>query len=426
MTNAGDGQPRGGARRGWVVSIGTELTLGLSVDTNAAWLASQLAAVGIRCERHVTVADQTRSISEVLRQAATSTDVIVVSGGLGPTADDVTREALAAAAGTELELDAASLEQIRAFFAQRAREMPEGNRVQARIPRSGRAIPNTCGTAPGVRIELNGVPCYALPGVPYEMERMFTRDVLPELRALSAGSVLRARCLRCFGLSEVEIGERLRDRMRPDRNPTVGTTAELGVIGVRINAVGATSAAAAALLDETEAQVRARLGDVVFGRDEATLAAAVGAQLAARGETLAVAESCTGGLIAKMLTDVPGSSGYFVGGAVTYSNELKQRLLGVPAAMLASAGAVSAVVAGAMARGARQAFGSTYALAVTGIAGPSGGTPDKPVGLVFLGLATPDEEIVREARLGSDSGRAVIRARAALTALSLLRAHLLR
>ena len=413
-------------REAWVISVGTELTLGQSVDTNAAWLSTELAAVGIRCQRHVTVADDQAAISAVLRQAAAATDAIVMSGGLGPTADDLTRDALADAAGAELVVDAASVERLLAFFAQLGRDMPERNRVQACVPRTGRAIPNTCGTAPGIRVEIDGTPCYAMPGVPFEMKTMFTRDVLPELRAVAGGRVLRSRCVRCFGLPEAEIDRHLSDLTAAGRNPGVGTTAKLGVIGVRINAMGETADEALALLDETEAVVRGRLGTVVFGRDDDTLATAVGGLLKDRQETLSTAESCTGGLIAKLLTDVSGSSEYFVGSAVTYANEAKQQVLGVSGELLASVGAVSSEVALEMARGARRRFGSTYALSVTGIAGPTGGTPDKPVGLVFLALAAPTDELVREARFPSETPRDVIRERSARTALNLLRQRLVR
>jgi len=417
-------QSAGTPPRAWIVSIGTELTLGQSVDTNAAWLAQQLASLGIRAERHVTVADDLSAIRDALAHAADACDLIIATGGLGPTVDDLTRQALAEAADVELEIDPASLARIRAFFDRRRREFPERNQVQALVPQTGRAIENPCGTAPGIFIELNGTPCYALPGVPFEMKEMFTRDVLPHVRAAAAGRVLRQRRLNCFGLGESDVGERLRDLMAPDRNPQIGTTAELGVIGVRINVQADTAEAADALLDQTETEIRARLGKIVFGREDDTLASVVGRQLVARGETLGTAESCTGGLIAKMLTDTPGSSAYFVGGAVTYSNQLKQQLLGVPAETLARFGAVSAPVAQAMAHGARERLASTYALAVTGIAGPEGGTTDKPVGLVFFGLATPVGVTVREISLGSDSPRQIIRARAANAALNLLRLEL--
>lgn len=424
MVRPPGGQLGHGAETAWIVSIGTELALGQSVDTNAAWLAEQLAAQGVRCERHVTVPDDLGLIRDMLSEAAEACDLVVTTGGLGPTADDLTREALAAAAGVELKTDAASVEQIRSFFARRGREMPERNRVQARIPQTGCAIENTCGTAPGICMELSGTPCYVLPGVPFEMMAMFTRAVLPAVRAAAAGRCLRARRINCFGMGESDIGALLRDLMAPGRNPGVGTTAKLGVISVRINATGDSVQAADTLLDEAEAEIRARLGEVVFGRDDDTLASVVGARLATRGETLSTAESCTGGLIAKQLTDVAGSSTYFVGGAVTYANELKQQMLGVPAETLAVAGAVSAAAAQAMAEGARRMFSSTYALSVTGIAGPTGGMPDKPVGLVFFGLATSAGVTVREVRFGGDAPRAVIRERAAHTALNLLRLRL--
>ena len=372
----------------------------------------------------MTVPDELGAIRDVLGEACEACDVVVATGGLGPTADDLTREALAAAAGVELEIDATSVERIRAFFARRGREFPERNRVQALTPRGGRAIVNTCGTAPGIWVELRGTPCYALPGVPFEMRTMFTRDVLPVVRAAAAGRCLRFRRLNCFGTGESDVGAQLRDLMTPGSNPGVGTTAELGVIGVRINATGDSPEAADALLDRTEVEIRSRLGTVVFGRGGETLAAVVGARLAARGETVSTAESCSGGLIATQLTDVAGSSAYFLGGAVAYANEVKQRLLGVSAETLAREGAVSAAVAREMSSAARRAFSSTYALAVTGIAGPSGGTPDKPVGLVFFGLATPTGVHVREVRFGSDAPRDVIRERAARTALNLLRLEL--
>ena len=413
-------------RSAWIVSIGSELTLGQSVDTNAPWLAAQLAAQGIRCRRQVTVPDELEALSATFREAAAASDLVVATGGLGPTADDLTRQALAAAAGLPLELDAPSLEQIRAFFARRGREMPSANRVQALLPKGARPLPNTCGTAVGICLELAGTPCYALPGVPFEMREMFRREVLPHLPALGDGQVVRFRRLHCFGTSESAIGEALADLMRPGRNPAVGTTAELGVITVRINASADSPAAAEALLDDTERLVRARLGTAVFGRDGETLASVVGALLAARGQTLGTAESCTGGLIAKLLTDVPGSSAYYLGGAVSYANELKEALVGVPGELLTAVGAVSEPVARAMAEGARRAFGSSFALATTGIAGPTGGTPDKPVGLVFLALAGPQQTRVEAARFGSESPRVVIRERAARTALDLLRRELIR
>lgn len=411
-------------QQAWVISIGTELTLGQTVDTNGPWLAAQLAGLGIRTRRHVTVADDAEAIRDVLLQASAACDVILATGGLGPTDDDLTRQALADAAGVELELHAPSLEHLRAFFAAREREMPERNQVQALVPRTGRALPNPRGTAPGLRIELRGTPCYVMPGVPFEMRRMFECEIVPQLRLAAAGSVLLARRLHTFGLGESDLGERIRDLMERGRNPEVGTTAELGLIGIRVNASAPTREEAEARLDETEAELRRRLGEVVFGRDDETLAGVVGALLTASGSTLSTAESCTGGLLGKLLTDVAGSSQYYSGGVVTYANEAKINLLGVARADLERHGAVSDVVARAMAQGAARVFGTHYAISVTGIAGPTGGTPQKPVGLVFIGIRTPAQTTVHRRLFGGDQPREVIRVRAARTALNLLRRRL--
>ena len=409
----------------WIISVGTELTLGQSLDTNSAWLAKQLAGIGIRAHRHVTVADELASLRDLLLAGAASCDVILVTGGLGPTEDDLTRQALADAAGQPLEVDEPSLGALQAFFAARQRPMPERNTVQALIPRTARAIHNTCGTAPGIAIAVAGTPVYAMPGVPFEMRAMSIRDVLPVLRARTAGQIIALRHLHTFGLGESLLGERIRDLMQRGRNPEVGTTAELGIVGIRINATAADERAATAMLDEVEAEIRRRLGHVVFGRDEQTLAGVIGELLVARGQTVSTAESCTGGMLGAALTDVPGSSRYYVGGVVGYANETKTRLLGVSAANLSEHGAVSAAVALAMANGAADALHSDYAVSVTGVAGPDGGTMDKPVGLVFIGLRTPEGTRVREYRLGADNPRDVIRTRATRIALNLLRLGLL-
>lgn len=303
--------------------------------------------------------------------------------------------------------------------------MSPSNRIQAMMPRGATAIANTRGTAPGIHVLLHGKPCYALPGVPSEMQTMFERDIAPRLRATAGGHVICSRRLHSFGLGESVLGERLDTLMQRGRNPEVGTTAALGIIGIRINARAESAAAANRLLDETETEVRRRLGKVVFGRDEDTLSSAVGELLTARDGTLSTAESCTGGLISTMLTDVSGSSVYYVGSAVTYANSAKLALLGVRPDDLERHGAVSEPVARQMADGVAEKFQSDYAVSVTGIAGPAGGNPEKPVGLVFIGLRTPNGTTVQECRFGHDSARWVIRKRAAHTALNLLRLRLL-
>ena len=413
-------------RHAWIVSIGTELALGQTVDTNTAWLAEQLAALGIRPSRHVTVADDTDATRDVLLQAADACDVILVTGGLGPTADDLTRHALADAAGVPLELHEPSVEHIRARFVARGREMSSSNVVQAMIPSTGHAIHNTRGTAPGVQIELRGTPCYAMPGVPPEMRTMFERDIAPQLRQAAGGAIVLSRRLHTFGEGESVIGERIANLMTLGRNPHVGTSADLGVITIRINATADKPADARTLADETEHEIRERLGELVYGRDDETLESVIGNALRAAGRTLATAESCTGGMIGALLTDVPGSSDYYVGGTITYANSAKSGLAGVAPADIEQHGAVSDVVARAMASGVAQALGADYALSVTGIAGPSGGTAEKPVGLAFIGVHSPAGTVVHECRFGHDSARLTIRTRAARTALNLLRLELLR
>ncbi len=412
-------------RDAWIVSLGTELTLGQTVDTNASWLARQLAAVGLRCAEMRTVSDDLAPIVNTLRAAAAQARVVLVSGGLGPTDDDLTRDGLAQAAGVETELCPRSLETIRAFFATRGREMPDRNRVQAMIPVGARAIDNTCGTAPGVRMKLGNAEIFALPGVPFEMKEMFRRDVAPVIRAIGGGAALLSRTIRTYGLPESTVGEKLRDLMTRGRNPEVGTTANLGEIGVRINAAAPSAPAAEQLLDQTEAQIRTRLGSAVYGRDADTLASAVGALLRARSATLALAESCTGGLIGALLTDTAGSSDYFLGGVISYANAAKQALLGVRAETLETHGAVSEPTAIEMAAGARDRLGADFAISVTGIAGPGGGSPEKPVGLVYVGLAAADGVTAKPYQIGAASPRDVIRNWAARAALNELRRRLL-
>lgn len=412
-------------RRAWIISSGTELVLGQTLDTNSAWLARELAGLGIRTERHITLPDTAGALREVLLAAVEQADLVLITGGLGPTEDDLTRFEIAAAAGVELERDAASVERMRAFFATRGRQPTEANLVQALIPRGARALPNSCGTAPGIRIELRGVPCFALPGVPTEMRAMFAASVAPEIRSLAEGTVLRTRTLHTFGIPEAELGSRIADLMRRGNNPEVGTTAEFSVIGIRMNATAASEAAALEMLDVTEREIRARLGSAVYGVDGQTLAGAAGRGLLAAGRTLAVAESCTGGLLGALITDEPGSSAYFLGGIISYANEIKRDLLGVPGGLLDRHGAVSRPVAGAMAEGAAVLLRADYGLGITGIAGPTGGTPEKPVGLVYVGLSTPVATRTFELRLGSDAPREAIRTRAARAALNALRLELL-
>jgi len=408
-----------------IISLGTELLTGAAIDTNSAWLSDRLGACGVPVRRHMTLADNRAAITSAFREACERADLVVVTGGLGPTQDDLTRAALADAMDVPLATDDASVAQIEAFFRGMNRDMPLSNRVQAECPRGASPLPNEWGTAPGIRAQLARATIFCFPGVPREMHAMFERYVTPFIAEGSSGHGIALRVLRTYGAGESHVAEKIADLMPPGRNPAVGTTASEGVISVRVVAHADSQGEAEALADADVQEVRKRLGKWVYGAGEDTLASVIGEVLAARGQTVATAESCTGGLIAKLLTDIPGSSRYFVGGVVTYSNEQKTALLNVPADMIAKHGAVSEEVAETMAANCQSKFGCDYALSITGIAGPDGGTPQKPVGLVYIGLAHPEGVIVRKMRLSQRFNRDTIRDRSAKTALNLLRKELL-
>jgi nicotinamide-nucleotide amidase len=416
-----------------ILSIGDELILGQTVDTNSAWLSQQLAAVGVPILAHLTAPDDQKAIEQAIRESATRCNYLIVSGGIGPTEDDLTRQALAAVMNAPLEENAEWMNELHKFFEARGRSMPPINRIQAMIPRGAVMIFNTCGTAAGIFGALGtkqwNCDVYVIPGVPKEMKAMFTRYILPRIEKLSGGTVILSRTLHTFGLGESALAERLGDLMHRDRNPSVGTTVTGGVVSLRINARFSSLAEAQHELEITESACRSALGDLIFGADLQTLPEAVADLLKTdpvalkRAPSVSTAESCTGGLVAKMLTDVPGSSAYFRQGCVTYSNEAKTNLLSVPAELIEQNGAVSEPVVRAMAIGSQQHSGAAYALAITGVAGPGGGTPAKPVGSVWIALAHPQG---CDARLFLFPGdREMIRDRAAKMALTLLRFHLL-
>ena len=408
-----------------VLSVGTELITGQVVDTNAAWLSAGLAARGVDVVARSTCGDDLAMMVSEIERMARIADLALITGGLGPTEDDLTREALARALGVALVMDEDALENLRRFFQERGREMPPSNQVQAQVPAGARALENACGTAPGIQARLGGCVMYALPGVPREMRQMFERCVLPHLPADGGGRAVAAASFHTAGTTESELGERIRDMMARGRNPTVGTTAREGIISIHIRAAGPQPDAARTLLERDASELERRLGSLVFGRDETTLASAVAGLLVARDATVTTAESCTGGLVATWLTDVPGSSAYFQQGVVTYADEAKTRLLGVPASLIRAHGAVSPEVAEAMARGARERAGADYGLSLTGIAGPTGGTQEKPVGLVHLGLATAYGVDLHTLRFGPHQPRLEIRTRSAVAALNQLRLKLM-
>ena len=408
-----------------IISVGTELVTGQTLDTNAAWLAGQLTRLGIAVREHVTVGDVVVDLGETLRRTFARADVVIVTGGLGPTKDDLTREAIAAATDSALELDAGALAQIEVFFARWQRPMHEANRIQAMIPRGCRFLPNPRGTAPGIGRVGHGALLFALPGVPAEMTAMFAECVEPELRQRAGGAAVETAGLRCFGVSEARLGEALADLMARGRNPDVGTTASGAVLTVRIigSAGSAVEAKRLVLADGTE--VRRRLGPVVFGVGEDTLQDAVARLLTEQRKTVSVAESCTGGMLGQCLTDVPGSSAYFLAGFVAYADRAKTKLLGVPPELIRAHGAVSEEVAASMASACRDAAGTDVALSITGIAGPGGSTHEKPVGLVYIGLADSAAVAVRRLAFGEHLTREEVRDRSCKVALNLLRLRLM-
>ena len=405
--------------RAEIVSVGTELLLGQIVDTNAAYVAKAFSAVGIAVYRRVTVGDNRERLLAALRQALAESDIVLTIGGLGPTMDDITRDGLALAFEDELRTDEAIAQKLRDFFAQRNAPLVESILRQALVPTNGRALDNPNGTAPGLLFEKNGKIGIALPGPPNEFIPLVENTVLPYLRAKTGNvGTIRSLTLRVAGMGESLVEDKVKDLML-DANPTVAPYAKVGEVHLRVTARADTPEQADALIVERAQQVRERLGNAVYGENDDAIETAVVTLLKAKGQTVATAESCTGGLVAQRITDVAGSSGVFPGGVVAYSNAAKSDLVAVPAETIASVGAVSAEVAQALAEGARQRFGATYGIGITGIAGPDGGTPEKPVGLVYLAVAYEGGCDVEKANfIGS---RQVVRTRSAQTALNMLR-----
>lgn len=408
--------------RAEIISVGTELLMGQITNTNSRYLARRLADLGVDLYYMVTVGDNPRRLQETLETALSRADLVLTTGGLGPTGDDLTREAIAAVLGLPLETHPEALAHVEAFFRERGVEMTPNNRRQAVLPRGARPLENGQGTAPGILWEGEWRGAHkavlAFPGPPRELIPMVEAHLAEFLRSQPEPPVpLVSRILRFCGIGESAVDDRLEDLFAGE-DPTVAPYAKLGEVHLRLTTRADDPAAAARRLDRVEDEIRRRLGRFIYGRDEETLSEVVGRHLKERGWRLALAESCTAGLAGKRVTEAPGSSDYFVGAAVTYSNELKERLLGVPAKVLAERGAVSAETAEAMAAGVRRLTGADIGVAITGIAGPGGGTPEKPVGTVWFGLGTPDGAAAFHRRFPGD--RDSIRARSAQEALVLL------
>ncbi len=411
--------------RAEVVAVGTELLIGQIVDTNSAWIGEQLALAGIDSTHQVKVGDNVGRIVGVLRAALERADAVVVCGGLGPTHDDVTRDALAEVMGVPLRRDPEALALLESVFAGRNREMPRNNLRQADVPEGATIIPQRLGTAPGLVCPVGEKVVFAVPGVPFEMKEMVERVVLPELRRRSGEtSVIRSRTLRTWGFGESRLAEILAPRLEALEAvgagvPTIAFLAS-GIEGIKVRLTVKAPDEAAALdaLDAEEAQVRALTGPAVFGVDDETMEHAIGELLVGAGLRLAVAESFTGGLIASRVVAVPGASRWFAGGVVAYATEVKHRLLEVPAGDV-----VSEVAAAAMAEGVRRLLGADVGLATTGVAGPEP-QEGKPPGTAFAGIALPGEAGTARA-LELVGGRARVREIGTITALDALRRRLL-
>jgi nicotinamide-nucleotide amidase len=408
-----------------LISIGSELTSGQNLDTNSQWLSRRLAGIGIPVAWHTTVADDLADNIEAFRIASHRARLVIATGGLGPTQDDLTREALAQLAGVELVLHSESLEWIQHLFARFKRPMPERNRVQAMFPAGAEPIANARGTAPGIWMRVGDTPIIAMPGVPSEMHVMFESQVKPRLLELGfGGGVLVQRKINCFGAGESAVEHKLLDLTKRGHVPEVGITVGDAIISLRILARAATHDEAAAQIGPVEQTIRERLGTFVFGVEDEELEDAAIHLLTEKHRSVSTAESVTAGLVAERLGRVPGASQCFLGGVVAYTNPVKIELLSVPPELIEQHGVISAPVVEAMAVGCRQRFRTDLAISTVGIAGPGGGTPQTPVGLVFAGLAWDGG--VASQSFSWVGTRTEIQSRTAKMALNMARLHLIK
>ena len=406
-----------------ILSVGTELLLGNIANTDAQTLSQGLSELGLNVYYHTVVGDNPQRAREAVAIAKKRADIIITTGGLGPTCDDLTKNVLAEAFGKKLVFDEPSAERIRSYFAKTKRPMTDNNLQQAMLPEGCTVLANDWGTAPGCAFQAEGVHVIMLPGPPSECRPMFQYRAKPYLQSLSEG-VIASHTLKLFGIGESAMEAQLRDQMNAMSNPTLAPYAKEGECELRVTAKAPTDAEAQALLKPTVEQVKALFGSKVYGVDVSSLEEVVEGLLREKGMTIGVAESCTGGLMAKRLTDVAGASQVFLGGIVSYTNQVKAGMLHVPQHLLDQFGAVSPEVALAMAEGAREALGCDIALATTGVAGPDKDDWDNEVGTMFVAIATPDGTHVRPLKLGSRPVRARLRTQTAHHAFDLARRYL--
>ncbi len=413
-----------------IICVGTELLLGDILNTNCHYLAQELAALGIPHYYQTVVGDNVARIHQVLEIAIKRSSILIFTGGLGPTPDDLTTEAIADFFQTPLEERSEVIDDIAQKFAKIGRTMSSSNRKQALLPLGADILPNPTGTAPGMIWQITSssepITILTFPGVPSEMHRMWQDTAIPFLKSLGWGKdVIYSKMLRFRGIGESSLAEKV-NHLFDLTNPTVAPYASKGEVRLRVSAKAPSEAEAIALIEPVAQEIQEIAGLDYFGTDDESLTSVVGNLLRDRQETLAVAESCTGGGLGAMLTEVSGSSDYFRGGVIAYANEVKQSLLQVRRDDLAEFGAVSHPVAQQMALGVQKALNTNWGISITGIAGPGGGTEEKPVGLIYIGLATPDGTAKSfEYRLGSTRGRALNRHLTACNALDLLRRKIL-
>ena len=408
-----------------LIAVGTELLLGNIANTDAQMISEKLSAMGITVHHHTVVGDNPQRLTEALETARKRADIIITTGGLGPTYDDLTKQTICKTFGRELELHEDILEEIRSWFQiKMGREMPENNIQQALLPTGSTIFDNPVGTAPGCAFEENGVHVLMLPGPPFECRYMFENRAAKYLEKLTDG-VIVSHEIKIFGMGESSVEEALREPMTKLTNPTLAPYAKLNECMVRATAKAETREAAEKMLAPLVEQVRETLGDVVYGVDVESLEAVVSDLLREREMTLSAAESCTGGLIAKRLTDLPGASSVFRGGVVSYTNGVKAGVLGVPEELLEEYGAVSEPVARSMAECCRRICGSDLAVSVTGVAGPDRDDRGNDVGTVYIALASEGRTLCRKLSCGKGRGRDRVRSAAASSAFDLIRRQLL-
>jgi nicotinamide-nucleotide amidase len=384
-----------------IISVGTELILGDVIDTNSAYIASKMTEYGFDIHYMNTVGDNLERLVKVLNRAITRSDLIIITGGLGPTDDDLTREAIAKSTETKLVMIPELMTRLENLFKRRNYRMTDNNKKQALLPEGARALENRLGTAPGILLEKDDYIIISLPGVPREMEHIFKEEVIPYIKGLNS-RIIRSKVLNFFGIGESSLETEIKDILERQNNPTLALLAGTGEVKIRITATGNTEQVVKDLIDKAEMEIRQRVGDYIYGTNDEGLPSVIAGLMRKKGLSLSIAESCTGGLLGNRITDISGSSDFFAGGIIAYSNEIKKSLLGVNPETLQKYGAVSPETAREMAAGIRKKMATELGLSITGIAGPGGGSEEKPVGLVYIGLSSGSETWVYKLNLRYD------------------------